>query len=134
MVFIYFILLCSEKYYSNEADRDKRLCLTLQVISLKVATRITEGKTRMITATMRTMGVMMMVIMACHCFCGAFERLPGMCLPLRHYFHTIFLLVVSSQLCTACALLPLRLYRSVLLLGASTILCIAVVEIWFYFQ
>lgn len=56
------------------------------------------------------MVVMMMVIMTCHSFSGAFERLLGVCLPLRCYFHTISLLVAFSQLCTPNALVPPHLY------------------------
>ncbi len=77
---------------------------------------MTGEKTGVIIATVRTERVMMMVI-TCHSFSGAFQRLPGVCLPHRRYFHTIFLLVASSRLCAPYALLPLHLYRSVLLSG-----------------
>ncbi len=73
---------------------------------------------------MRTIVVMMMVITACHSVSGAFERLQGVCLPLRCYFHTIFLLVASSQMCTPYALLPLHLYRSASLSDTHAIFCI----------
>lgn len=93
------------KYYSNEADRDKRLRLTVQVIFLKVAVRITEEKTGMIIATMRTMVVMMTVIMARHSFSGAFERLLGMCLPLKmlfsHHFSSCRFLSTVHSLCSS---------------------------------
>lgn len=101
------------EFYSNEADRDNRLRQTLQVIFLKVAVRITGEKTGVIIATMRAAVVMMMVITTCHSFSGAFERLSGVCLSLRRYFRTIFLLFASSQLCTPYARLPLHLHRSV---------------------
>lgn len=69
-----FLLL---EYYSNQADTDNRLRYTLQLIFLKVEVSRTEEKKRMITATMSMMVVVMMVIMTCHSFSGAFERLLG---------------------------------------------------------
>lgn len=88
--------------------------------------RIAEGKKKMIIATMRMMVVMMvMVIMVYHRFSGASERLLGVCLRLRSCFHTIFLPVSFSQLCTPSALLSLHLYHFVSLSSTHTIFCIA---------
>lgn len=72
--------------------------------------------------------VMMMVITTCHSFSGAFERLQRVCLPLRCYFHTIFLLLASSQMCAPYALLPLHLYRSAFLSGAHAMFDISVLR------
>lgn len=90
--------------------------------------RIAGDKKRVITATMRMVVVMMMVITTCHSFSGAFERLQRVCLPLRCYFHTIFLLLASCQMCTPYALLPLHLYRSAFLSGAHTMFYISVLR------
>lgn len=103
------------EFYSNEADIDNRLPQTLLGMFLKVAMRITGEKNENDYSHHEHFGDddgdngMPQ-------FSGAFERLQGVCLPLRCYFHTIFLLVASSQLCTPYVLLPLLLYRSISLI------------------
>lgn len=67
-------------------------------------------KERVIIATMRTVMVMMMMVVMCHSFPRGLFRVF---LPLRCYFPTVFLLDVSSQLCTPSALFLSRLCRSV---------------------